>query len=130
MVIESLVLGVTLMTHHFEHRPHDPSEVPGRPALEYVDYQSDTPGVYAVVNDRLVIGAVRNSFGNGSFYLGAKLSGPFKTDIVLGGITGYSEPVIPLVTLGKSFGPFRAQILPPIGHSPAALTFSVEHQFK
>lgn len=113
-MLASIVLGVTLLTPH---------AAPG--------FRMDTPGVYAIVDDTVVIGEVRNSLGRGSFYAGGKIDGPFGTDIVLGAITGYpTAPVIPLLTIGKAWGPLRAQFIPPTGKNAAAVTFSLERRFK
>ena len=112
-MLESLVIGLTLLTPHAE-----------------AGFRMHTPGVYAIVDDSLVVGQVRNSLGRGSFYAGAKLDGPLGTDIVVGGITGYPRAaVIPLLTIGKAFGPVRAQFIPPAGRSAAAITFSIERRF-
>lgn len=112
-MFESLVLGLTLLTPH---------AAPG--------FRMDTPGIYAIVDDSLVIGEVRNSLGRGSFYVGGKIEGPWGIDVVLGAITGYPMArVIPLLTIGRAWGPLRAQLLPPTPHSAAAISFSVERRF-
>jgi hypothetical protein len=113
-MLESIVLGVTLLTPHFSSGFH-----------------TKTPGIYAIVDDSIVIGVVHNSIGNRSFYTGWKFDGPLKTDILVGGITGYpNRPVNPLLTIGKSWGPMRAQFIPPSGLNAAAVTFSLEWQIK
>ncbi len=113
-MLESLILGVTLLTPHVDH-----------------GFQYKTPGVYAVIDDSLVVGTVRNSLHRQSVYVAGKIDGPFGSDLVVGAITGYPQaPVCPLVAIGKTVGPVRAQFIPPTGRNAAALVLSVEWRLK
>lgn len=114
-LIESLIIGLNIFTPH----------------AAYHDYSNITPGIYAHVNDDLLIGVVRNSYKNASFYAG-KTWDFHKFTIILGGATGYDyAPIVPLVSVGWKFDSgIRAQFLPGTHWKGSSVTFSYEWRIK
>lgn len=78
-MLETLVLGLHIASHHLEQVPN------GRDV---------NPGVYAVVDGGWTAGAYRNTWGRTSVYLGrtVPLAGPF--ELTVGGVTGYRRRLV------------------------------------
>lgn len=115
MLLESCVLGLHLLTHHFE------------PPASGGQYHWMTPGVYAQC-DNIVAGYVKNSFGHPSEYIGFERKLPFGFSADIGVAHGYRvAPIIPVASLNFQYGKVRWTLLPDQHLKPLAL--SVGFQF-
>lgn len=86
-------------------------------------YETLTPGIGVRSADTGVWAVLyRNSIRKPSVAVGWQ---PWE-HVVVGGVTGYSRPVIPLAGLTGRVGPIRATLLPPWKGSPTTVTFSYE----
>lgn len=118
-LIQSLVIGINIYTPH----------------VDYHSYEYNTPGIYAHINNSLLVGIVRNSYRNPTIYL-ARTWNPFpgarEFTIITGGAYGYEyAPIVPLVSIGWKFDSgFRAQFLPGMSEKSTSITFSYEWTMK
>ena len=83
--------------------------------LTEADYNEINPGI-GYVQDKVAIGAYRNSLGKLSTYLGAEFKYS-NVGVNLGGVTGYQYTVSPMVTGFVDIGPLRITMLPVVGAS-------------
>lgn len=73
-------------------------------------YREWTPGAYVRLDSGLTVGALRNSFGKPSVYVGWTWGK--RAAVTVGGITGYDRPVKPLVVPSVQWGWVRHTLLP------------------
>jgi hypothetical protein len=75
-MLEQLVIGLHLVTAHFPDRD---------------TYRSETPGIYARIDDGWTAGVVRNSFDRWAVYGGKQFEPVKHVSLAVGVITGYER---------------------------------------
>jgi hypothetical protein len=93
------------------------------------------PGVHAEAENGVSVGFYRNSIRKESLYIAETFSLD-SIDLTVGGVTGYSKPVVPLLVPSVKFGlgdgwAGRVTMIAPIPKlTPLAFHFSVEYNFR
>jgi hypothetical protein len=100
-------------------------------AHRHGEYESVTPGVYAVTPDGYTAGVYSNSHGDASAFIGRQFTrGP--VSLLVGGVAGYGKPS-PLVVPSVKVGPVRLSYIPQHPSKPTgsdALHLSYEWSIK
>jgi hypothetical protein len=120
-MIESLVIGLHLLSHHFPDK----------------DYQENfNPGIYVRAENGLTGGIYRNTLGRTSVYAGWTFGD--RVALTIGGVTGYqlkdgfgmsNAYITPMIAPSVRLGPARFSVIPRVGNSAAVLHLSVERKF-
>lgn len=88
------------------------------------------PGVYVQTTNNIVVGTYYNSLNKQSTYAGYVYKTPH-IDFVVGGVTGYSTDILPMILPTAKLGPVRLMFLPKISVTGSnILHLSIEKEIK
>lgn len=126
-ILAPIIVGIHLTSVHYA-MPENSSQG---------DYNNVNPGIYARWESGLILGAYYNSNRATSIYVAKAFDLPIrKTEIIVGGITGYSrKPILPLIAVSYSrkFSEqinYRITACPPSRISAGVIHFSIERNWK
>lgn len=108
----ALTVGLSIASYH-------PNRAPG--------YNEFNPGVY-VQCDNVAAGFYRNSIDRTSAFAGYEFRHG-RYGVLVGAVTGYYEPVLPLVLPSVRFGSVRLSAIPPLPGVDAAVHVAYEFKF-
>jgi len=138
-MLESIVLGLHLASHHFPNRDY---------------FENSNPGIYGRAENGLTAGVYRNTLGRTSVYGGVTLGDQYA--VTLGVVSGYDKRPVdiprcdnglypdathpctrgssnhkwaPMIAPSVRLGPARVSIIPRIGDSASVVHLSVERKF-